>query len=420
MLAILDYLSVLSYGVLIMVFFLNIKINKKNILLISGYIIIFGLLQLKLYDIYGPKVIEKIYPLIIHLPLVIFFCYFFKKRLNLVLFVLFTAYLFTAPRRWIGEVVASYFNNNITVLIVTKMIASILLLFIIYKYLRPFVIRMLKYPSTRITLLTIVPASSYFITYGTTVYTDALYNSTLLVVGIFSIGYNCLFYLFIIAYFIEMDKSFELRTEQTILQLQMDTTLIQLEDYKNSQKQGAIYRHDLRHHLQYLNTCIIENHKNEALSYINKINRAIEDTEVQQHCENTSINLILSAYETKAKKSHIDVDINAMVPMVIPMHAADVCVILGNAIENATRACNKLDHEDNRKIGVRCKYENKKLMIEIWNTFNGEIVFDEDLPISREKDHGLGVRSIVATTKKYHGLYSFETRGDIFTMRVIL
>lgn len=420
MLHILDFFSVLIYGVLIMVFFLDIKINRKNILILSCYLLLSAFLQFELYHLFGPKFIEKSYPLLIHLPLIFFFRYIFKKRLNLVLFVLFTSYLLTAPRRWIGEVVALLFNNDPTVLIIAKVIASVILLFVIYKYLCPYVNRILKYSSSRITLLTVVPASSYFITYATTVYTNALYNSNLLVVGLFSVGFNFVFYTFIIAYFIEMDKNFESQIEQTILELQIDTTLIQIEEYKESQKQGAIYRHDLRHHLQYLSTCISENHTDDALAYITKINRDVENTWVKQYCENTSINLILSAYATKAKNKNIDIEIDAVVPMEISMHFTDVCVILSNGIENAIHACNKIENESNKKIRVSCKYENIKLKIEICNNFDGDIRFEGDIPISIEQNHGLGVKSILASVKKYQGLYFFTEENSVFTMQVIL
>lgn len=296
MLGMLDYLSVLIYGLLIMVFFLDIKMNKKNIFILSGYVLLTSFLQFELYNIYGAEFIEKSYPLMIHFPLVLIFCYIFNKRLNMILFVLFTAYLFTAPRRWIGEVAASFFYNNPHALIISKMLASVILLVIIYKYLRPYIIHISKYPNTRINLLTIVPALSYCTTYATTVYTDALYNSSMLVVGIFSMGFNFAFYLFIIAYFVEMDKNFASQAEQTIMQMQIDTTLIQIEDYKEAQKQGAIYRHDLRHHLNYLSACIAENQTDDALTYIAKINRDVEATQVRQYCENKSVNLILSAY----------------------------------------------------------------------------------------------------------------------------
>ncbi len=420
MLAALDSLSVLIYGVLIMAFFLDVKLNKKNLLILAVCVLLSSLVQLVVYHFYGVKAIEKLYPIIIHLPLVLLFFFVFKKRINLVFFSLFTAYLFTAPRRWIGEVTALFFNNAPYVLITTKIVTSILLLFFIYQYLKPYVNRILKYSNSRISLLTVIPASSYCITYATTVYTEALYSSTILVVGIFSVGFNFLFYAFIIAYFIEMDKNFETQTVQTILKMQNEMTLIQLEDYKRAQNELAIYRHDLRHHLHYLSNCISEKHADDALAYITKINNDIEATYVEQYCENTNINLILSAFVAKANNNHCQIEILTHVPKEIPIHVTDVCVILSNGMENAIHACNQVQNESERKIGVICNFKNKKLMIEICNAYEGEIQFEGEMPISTEENHGLGVKSIIAIVKKYNGLYASTAENGIFTMQAIL
>jgi len=397
MLFAINYISVFIYGVLIMGFFLNIKMNKRSVIYISAYVVGGGFIQLLLNYVYGAELVEKIYPLVIHVPLLLFFCIAFKKKFNFVLFSLFTSYLFTVPRRWVGEAVASFFNNNPYISLISKIITSVVLLIIIYKYLRPIMNRILEYPSTRITLLVVVPAFSYIITYTTTVYTDALYHSSMLVVGLFIISFNFLFYTFLIAYFLELDKSFASQTEQTILRMQMETTILQIEDYKIAQTEGAIYRHDLRHHLHYLSNCISENHTAEALDYIKKINKNVEATHVKNYCENTSVNMILSAYVAKAKKENIDILVIAIVPKVSELEFIDICVILSNGLENAINACIKISEEREKKISVSCRFENSKLMIEICNTFEGEIQFIDEIPIALKKNHGLGVKSIVVT-----------------------
>ena len=409
----LDYVSVLIYGILIMFFFLDIRISKNRILMIIVYVTLSTLLQLIMYYTYGSKFIEKIYPLAIHLPIVIFFCFIFKKKLNLVL-------IFTAPRRWLGEVISLFFNNNKYVLVIGKIMVSIILLILIYKYLCPYVNRILKYSSLRITLLTIIPALSYCITYGTTVYTDLLYQSNMLVVGIFSIGFNFVFYLFIIAYFIEMDKSFELETNRTILQMKMESISNQIDDYKKTQNQTIVYRHDLRHHLRYLSGCISENHLEQALNYIRKLNKDIEATEVKQYCENIDVNLILSAYVNMAQKNDVHIEFDGAVPIDIHIHPTDISVILANCIENAIKACKELEDSNKRKIKVSCKFKNGKLLIEICNGFKNKIYFEGDIPISTEKNHGLGIKSTIAVVKKYNGIYSFTQEAGIFSSRIIL
>ncbi|MPM81401.1 hypothetical protein SDC9_128454 [bioreactor metagenome] len=415
-----NFLAVLIYGVLIMSFLLDIKMNRKNIVFISLYVVLSGLLQIVFYLAYGWKFIEKSYPFIIHLPLLLFFWGFYKKRLACVFFVLFTAYVLTTPRRWIGDVVASFFNYDPNISILVQIIASAFLLLMIYRYLRPFVNRILEYSGSQIILLTVMPALFYFLTYATTVYTDALYRSNILVVGLLGVGLNFCFYSFLAVYFNEITKNFAAQNEQTILQSQIDATKMQIEDYKNAQTQAVIYRHDLRHHLHYLSACISENHLDEAQAYITRINSDVEAAHVVQYCENSAVNLLLSAHVAQAKKSNVDIDIHAVVPMAISMHSTDICVILGNGLENAIRACRKIEKISDRKISVTCRHENKKLMIEICNTFTGEIRFEGDLPYSPEENHGCGVQSIKAAVKKYQGVYSFTADSNIFVMRVII
>lgn len=420
MLLAVNYLAVLIYGVLIMAFFLDITLNRKNILFMSAYVLLSGLLQLVLYSTYGPDFIQKSYPLVIHFPLLIFFCCFYKKRFDSVLFVLFTAYVFTSPRKWAGDVAAFFFNNDASVSIIFQIIFSVVFLVSIYIFVRPYVNQMLEYSGVQIYLLTVMPALFYLLTYATTVYTDVFLHSNILVVGLFGVVLNFCFYSFLGAYFNEMIKNFAALTEQTVLKLQIDATAMQIEDYKNAQMQAAMYRHDLRHHLHYLSTCIAEKHTEEAQAYITKINSDVEAAQVVQYCENTTVNLLLSAYVAQASNNNIDIEIYAVVPMAISMHSTDICVILGNGIENAIHACRKIDTVMDRKISVSCRYEKKKLMIEVCNTFTGEIRFKGDIPFSEEENHGLGAKSIKAAVQKYRGLYSFTAENGIFSMRIIL
>lgn len=420
MLVALNFLDVLIYGVLIMAFLLDIKWDLKNVLPLLAFVVFNGLLQLVLLMAFGGEFVEKSYPLVIHLPLVLLFCWFYKKRFVSVLFVLFTAYVLTTPRRWIGEVVAFFFHNDPTISILTQIIASVVLLVLVYRFLRPFVSRILGYRGAQILLLTVMPALYYAIVYATTVYTDLFYRSSILIAGLVGVGLNFCFYSFLTAYFNEMERSFVSRTEQTILQMQVDATARQMEEYKNAQTQAAIYRHDLRHHLQYISGCIAQRHLDEAQSYIAKISSDTEGAQFIRYCENMSVNLLLSTYVTRAQNSEIGITVQAAVPAEIPIQSTDICVILSNGIENAIRACRKIASPEDRTISISCRYDNHKLMMEIRNTYHGEITFNGDLPSATEENHGLGTRSIKAAVQKYGGIYSFTVENGIFTMRVIL
>lgn len=420
MLIAINYITVLIFGVLIMTFFLDIKINKRNSVYLLTYILLSTLLQFVLSYFFSWGFIEKTYPLVVHVPLLLFFCKYFNKNFYSVLFVLFSAYAFTSPRKWLGELVASFYDNNIYISIITKILVSIILLVVIYKFLRPYVNRILEYSGQQIVFLTIVPALSYLITYASTVYSDVLYNSNVFVIGLLGLGLNFSFYSFIVAYFDELTKRFASQTEKTILQLQVDTIVTQIQGYKNSQDQSAIFRHDFRHHMQYLNTCIAQNHTDEALSYIAKINKDVEVIQVVKYCDNTTINMILSAYVNKAKNKDISIVIHAVVPVDIPFYTADICVILANGIENAINASSKIEKKDGRVIRVECVFKDKTLLLEIANSYENKIVYKDDIPITNEENHGMGIKSILAVSKKYRGLHIFTEVEGVFKLQMML
>ena len=59
-------------------------------------------------------------------------------------------------------------------------------------------------------------------------------------------------------------------------------------------------------------------------------------------------------------------------------------------------------------------------MIEVSNTFCGEIKFDDDgIPVTDKEGHGIGTRSIVAFCNKYNAFYEFKTKGDKFILHIM-
>ena len=60
-------------------------------------------------------------------------------------------------------------------------------------------------------------------------------------------------------------------------------------------------------------------------------------------------------------------------------------------------------------------------MLEISNPCCGTVAFSEDgMPLSKEDEHGIGTRSIMAFCKKYDALCSFTAEDGWFTLKVVL
>ena len=60
-------------------------------------------------------------------------------------------------------------------------------------------------------------------------------------------------------------------------------------------------------------------------------------------------------------------------------------------------------------------------MLQISNSFNGEIELDENgIPVNSESDHGFGMRSIVAFCEKNNAFYEFKIDKNRYAIRIVI
>ncbi len=420
MLYALNYFMVFTYGLLIMTFFLDIKFGRKTFLILSVFVLLGMLLNFSIYFIFGDRFLQEVYPLAVHLPLVFFFRLVYKKPLYPVLFVLCTTYILTTPRKWIGDLITLLFHGGPYIAALVQIAVTIPLLYIIYQYLRPYMVKIIAYSSNKIRFLLIIPLVYYIIAYLTTVYTDLLYSSRIVVVGILTIGLICTFSYFLISYFNELVKQFEMKNEQNILAAQVSALQARFEATKQSEETAKIYRHDLRHHLHMLNNYVYSDNITGAKDYIKEIEKNMRPAVTVTYCENESINLILSSYLDKAVQNDIRVDSSVCVPDSCSIPDIDLCIIFANAIENAINACILIENINQRYLNISCKMKQDKLLIQFTNSYAVAPVFEHNLPITEKENHGYGTKSIVAIVHKHQGLTSFEAREGIFKLNIIL
>ena len=87
-------------------------------------------------------------------------------------------------------------------------------------------------------------------------------------------------------------------------------------------------------------------------------------------------------------------------------------VVIANLFENAINATLKLKSRD-KFIDIRIKESSKRLVIKVENPCKANLTFDESC-------FGVGIRSVIATTTKYEGMYDFTAEDGIFSAKIIL
>lgn len=184
-------------------------------------------------------------------------------------------------------------------------------------------------------------------------------------------------------------------------------------------ERSRIDRHDTRHRFQTL-ASLLENGKiSEALDYI-ACSAPLFQTEVPvTYCKDILLNATLSSYFGQARESGIVLETHLSFPDSLPVDSGEFSIVLANALENAIKACRLLP-EGQRTIICKCICK-PKLMLEISNTCGNTVVFSKNgIPESKEEEHGIGTRSIMAFCKKYDAFCSFTLENGWFSLKIVL
>ena len=366
------------------------------------------------------QLLKLLYPLVTHMPLVLVLAIIERKLLWPTISVL-TAYLCCQLRRWLALLLTALMSGGAEVQTAAELALTLPLLLGLLYFVAPAVRTIAGYKPAMQVRFGLIPAVGYLFDYLTRIYTDLLAQGTPAAVE-FMPFVCCVAYLaFVLRSSAENETRLRLEQTQENLHLQVTQATREIASLRESERRASTYRHDLRHHMQYLAGCIENGRTEQAQAYIREVCAEIESQKVRVFCENETVNLILSAFAGRAEGSGVPLRVRAEVPHFIPVAETDLCVLLSNALENALHACQRL-----RQAGEPCDIElvvyekSGKFFLQVTNTCPPGVTFEKGLPVTREPGHGIGVRSICSVAERYNGMYSFSEKDGRFVLRVSL
>lgn len=106
-----------------------------------------------------------------------------------------------------------------------------------------------------------------------------------------------------------------------------------------------------------------------------------------------------------------------------PVDQFDMCSILGNLLDNAIEACQKLPAPNNRIINLTVRRRGDMFIISAENSFNGEYKSDDSGRFHSSKNgkgHGLGINHIYRIVESYMGHMLIEPENFIFKVTIFL
>ena len=175
------------------------------------------------------------------------------------------------------------------------------------------------------------------------------------------------------------------------------------------------WKHDARNHISMILGLLEAGTKEEVISYINEITSNITKLDKNMYSNNIAINSILMSKMKMAEEKNIKVNLNLKIDSEIKISNVDICIIMGNLLDNSIEACSFI--EGDKFIDLKIVSEMNKLVVKISNNTNGYVneVNGKFLTTKHSNMNGIGLIQVDKAVKKYNGYINRKHENNIFT-----
>ena len=240
------------------------------------------------------------------------------------------------------------------------------------------------------------------------------------VTAVILLGVNVL----VLYIYIKLSDDLQLRRMTSVYEQQLDLC----ERHQQERELSILRLRDMRHNMKNNLVSILayaENGDNEKI--IRFVNEIMEEGGIKTSTVTNSGNIVIDSligyWYVEAKKVGIDFSVNLNIPMEMPFRGADICLILGNLLENAVEAAQKA--EGKKYIRLHMKYDKNNLLLFVENNYKGVLIKTKDKRLKSTKtdaeNHGVGLSSVYRIAAKYHGVVTIDDDvANRFLIRVVL
>lgn len=212
-------------------------------------------------------------------------------------------------------------------------------------------------------------------------------------------------------------KQQRLTTEQQLAQRQLKNQISHYKGVISSQNQIKSLRHDLRNHMLAIASQIHKQEYSNSIDYINKLLKTTEVNKNDINTGNTVLDAILNTKKEEAEKKNINFYTKLKIAEKLPIDDDDICIIFGNALDNAIEACEKV--KSNPYVRVLLSYSNDSLVCKIENSCVNIDCINSPTTKKDIKNHGIGRINMEAALKHYDSVFSIKQESDKYILSIV-
>lgn len=232
-------------------------------------------------------------------------------------------------------------------------------------------------------------------------------------VFLFFVNIGALFVYYIVCRMIqEMNANLELKLKNQ----QLSIRNMQYQNLKERMEDARRAKHDLRHHLKVIYSFMDNGKYAKLKNYLREYAQTLPPESPICFCDHPTVNPLLVWYAGQAKEHNIRFEVRISLPAEIHVSDSDICVLLGNLLENAMDACIAQSHGE-RLIRVSGGLQSEyALVFTIDNTYETPIrqAKDGEFLSSKHGGAGIGIHSVQNIVSQYNGVASFRYDDTMF------
>ena len=211
----------------------------------------------------------------------------------------------------------------------------------------------------------------------------------------------------------EMEKELaELKSQQAML-LERDYTAL-----NKAYEVNAKLFHDFHNHIGALYHLLSAGKQQEALLYLEELKAPVQGIAENLWTGDETLDYLINSKSKAAEDRDISLQVMVEFPRHTNLKSADLCAILGNLLDNAIEAADKVPKGGERFIRLNIRRIHQMLVIKVENSYNALPVKKDGALVTSKEDnglHGWGIKSARTAAEKYEGTVQTSYSGGTFS-----
>ena len=213
-------------------------------------------------------------------------------------------------------------------------------------------------------------------------------------------------------------KLFYHLVDKRIEQFQSDLIAKQTVEIQNMYRQMQEWRHDYRNHIQNMKNRL-DSDNGELEQYLDDLADDLTQADTSIKTGNVMADAVLNSKLSVAEQKGIRLNVKAHIPNGVAMTDVELCSILGNLLDNAMEACEKLPYNE-RFLRVYIDKFKGQFYLSVQNASPGVQRKGNIFHTTKSGTHGFGLFRIDRIAKKYGGYVNRQFEEGVFATELML